>query len=159
MAPEPWRCTHRIYMRSYINQWHFNFQRLSDQEAKIRYRSLLLKGIIKSVGERHHRRYVRSRQTYPIRKLKPSEQSEADVLLEEITEKILKDKVTNSRQQSWISDNTWKLIDQRIEARQRGRKVNSQSTKGIEQRQKKQVWESRDWDSKQVRQRRHSWDI
>ena len=74
-----------------------------------------MKGVIKSVAERHHRRCIRStRQTYPIPKLKPSEQSEADVLLE-----ALKEKVTDSRQQSWISDNTWKLIDQRIEARRK----------------------------------------
>jgi hypothetical protein len=79
-----------------------------------------LKGVIKSVAERHHRRCIRStRQTYPIPKLKPSEQSEADVLLEAITDKVSKEKVTDSRQQSWISDNTWKLIDQRIEARRK----------------------------------------
>ena len=63
----------------------------------------VVKGVIKSVGERHHSHYVCSRQTYPIRKLKPSEQSEADVLLEDITER-------NSKKRLLIQGNSCRLV-------------------------------------------------
>ena len=77
-------------------------------------------GTVRLVAKRHHRRYARSRSMYPIPKLKPEEMNRADKLLAELAEHAAKKKKTDGRNNSWISDRTWKLLDRKADARKMG---------------------------------------
>ena len=83
----------------------------------------ILIGMVKLVAKRHHRRYAKSRSKYPIAKVKPEDMNRADQLLAELAEHAAKRKKSDGRDNSWISDRTWRLIDQRTEARRTGNSV------------------------------------
>ena len=78
---------------------------------------------IRLASKQQHRRYAKSRSKYPIPKLKPGDMNQADKLLTELTEAVTAKKKTNGRDNSWISDRTWKLIDRRADARKSGSKA------------------------------------
>lgn len=80
----------------------------------------MLKCKMTLVSERSHRRYVGSRKAFPIPKQKPEEMSKADAILAELSEHAQHSRSHDGRQSSWISSETWKLIDQKAEARRTG---------------------------------------
>jgi hypothetical protein len=71
-------------------------------------------------SERSHRRYVGSRKAFPIPKQKPDDMSRADAILAELPEHAQQSRSHDGRQSSWISSETWKLIDQKAEERRTG---------------------------------------
>jgi len=82
----------------------------------------LLVGTLRLESVKHHRRYVRSRGTYPVRPPGPLERNRADGLLDDLREaakKEVPDK-RETRNNSWISEPTWRLVDQKAAARRRG---------------------------------------
>ena len=81
---------------------------------------MVLVAKVRLSSKRHHRRYARSRSTYPIPKLKPEDMTPAERLLAELTEAADKGSKTNGRDNSWISDRTWKLMDRKADARKMG---------------------------------------
>jgi len=83
-----------------------------------------LVGTMKLDTEQQHRRYVRSRKRYPIKTQKPEEMNQADEILEELRSHATDREKTDGRSNSWISDPTWRLIDQRTASR----KIGNQTT-------------------------------
>jgi hypothetical protein len=81
-------------------------------------------------SKRHHRRYISRRMRYPIRALKPEEKNEADEILEELRDHATKREETDGRATSWISDSTWRLIDQRTDAKKKGQSILIRQLKG-----------------------------
>jgi len=70
---------------------------------------------------KNHQRYVRSRGVYPIKRLAPLEGNRADGLLDDLREATEKRRpVDYEKRQSWITDLTWRLIDQKSAARRNG---------------------------------------
>jgi len=80
----------------------------------------MLKCKMTLASEYSHRRYVRSRKAFPIPKQKPEEMSRADAILAELSDHAEHSRSHDGRQSSWISIDTWKLIDQKAEARRTG---------------------------------------
>ena len=81
-----------------------------------------LVGGVRLGSARHHRRYVRGRSRNPLKKLTLQEMNAADVEMAELREAVEKRPKTDGRATSWISDATWRLIDQKADARRRGRR-------------------------------------
>ena len=80
----------------------------------------MLKGEMVLGATRDHRRYVQNRRRNPLQAM-PSEQSEADTRLEELVKaKMTREKSEDGRANSWISQPTWSLIDERAEANRIG---------------------------------------
>ena len=79
----------------------------------------MVKGILRIDLKKNQKKYMCQRTRYPVRK--PKDPSRADVLLAELCNHV--EKITpepDSRKQSWISNDTWKLVDQKAEARKIG---------------------------------------
>ena len=81
---------------------------------------LILVSTLKLSSVSHHRRYARTRSTFPIRLTIDNASSEADRIHAELAECREKKGKTNGRDNSWIRGNTWTLIDRRIDARKLG---------------------------------------
>ena len=64
-----------------------------------------------------HRRYLRRRETYPIRDNIASRRTEADIILADLKRNQPPKGKTNGREESWISAEAWVLIDQKASAR------------------------------------------
>ena len=71
-------------------------------------------------SKHQHRRYVQRRTRYPIRAQRPAEMNRADEILAELRNHTTNREKTDGRATSWISESTWRLIDQRTNARRRG---------------------------------------
>ena len=84
--------------------------------------SLLVLGTLLLESVKHHRRYVRSRGTYPVRPLGPLKRNRADGLLDDLREAAKKEApdAGDMRNNSWISEPAWRLVDQKAAARRRG---------------------------------------
>jgi hypothetical protein len=80
-------------------------------------------------SEKHHQRYTRSRAMYSIRPIRIDKANEADKILAELAENAKGEVKTNGRRESWISTETWSLIDQRATARRVGK--NTESTDNL----------------------------
>ena len=66
-----------------------------------------------------HRRYVRMRDQYPIKPIDFLEGNRSDALLEDLKEAATPKGKEDCRSNSWISEATWRLIDQKAAARRR----------------------------------------
>jgi exonuclease III len=80
----------------------------------------VLIGTMRLQSERHHRRYVGSRTVFPIPPLGPLEGNRADGLLEDLSQHARSKEQTDGRHSSWISAETWRLIDRKAFARRGG---------------------------------------
>ena len=80
-------------------------------------------------SEKHHQRYTRSRAMYSIRPIRIEKANEADRILAELAENAKGKEKTNGRKVSWISTETWSLIDQRATARRVGNNESSDNLK------------------------------
>jgi hypothetical protein len=82
----------------------------------------LLKTTLQLRPEKEHKAYVRRRARFPI--ITPPEQhNEADKILCKLAETVPRDpqkEKDDGRKNSWISEATWKLIDQKASARKNG---------------------------------------
>jgi hypothetical protein len=80
----------------------------------------ILKSILGLPSLKHHRRYLKRREAYPIRDILASRRTEADNLLADLKKhQPLKGK-TDGREESWISAEAWTLIDRKAVARRTG---------------------------------------
>jgi exonuclease III len=79
----------------------------------------MLVGILRTDSKRQHRRYVNKRARYSLQ-IRSEDKSRADHLMEELTELIEKPARIDQRYESWISANSWKLVDAKAEARRCG---------------------------------------
>ena len=68
----------------------------------------------------HHCRYARTRKVFPCRRLIAADISDVDILHAELAEQAEKKGFTNGWENSWISGDTWNLIDWRTDARRLG---------------------------------------
>ena len=68
---------------------------------------------------REHRRYVRGRERFPLPPPLAEDCSAADTILAELREGRTPRGMDDGRQNSWISEETWRLIDMKAAARKR----------------------------------------
>jgi hypothetical protein len=87
----------------------------------------LIKAELKLVSKREHRQYVQKRELYPI-SVPLEKQNLADKLLADLADSIKPPSKDpgNHRHNSWISEATWKLLDQKSTARRMGRRDQAQ---------------------------------
>ncbi len=76
----------------------------------------LLKATLKPQQTREHQKYLKKRQQFPI-KVIPDNNNQADTLMTNLEARIKPTKSQSSRDNSWISNDTWKLIDRKAMAR------------------------------------------
>ena len=79
---------------------------------------------------KHHQRYVRSRSSFPIPSPSDSAGNQGDRLLSEL-QSAVKSQSSNGRNASWISNDTWRLIDQKASARKLGQSDRVHSLKKL----------------------------
>ena len=77
----------------------------------------LLKAQLMLQSIQNHRRYVQKREVFPL-VISPEQQNKADQLLAELTAAVARPKKQdNNRVGSWISEKSWRLMDERLEAK------------------------------------------
>jgi exonuclease III len=80
----------------------------------------LVKGVMRLQSTTEHHRYMKKRSKYPI-VIPPDKHSPADKIFEELSEAIEKpERKEDDRLKSWISPESWKLIDMKADARRIG---------------------------------------
>jgi hypothetical protein len=87
----------------------------------------MIMGTIASRPKRENKSYSRSRKSFPLKRDKVTPINKADSIFDEIKSFVEKDARTTHRWSSWISPETWKLVDSREALRRNGEK---QCTKG-----------------------------
>ena len=80
-----------------------------------------LVGGLRLSSSQQHQRYTQGRARFPLAKLKPEEMNPADVEMAELRKEVEKKPKTDGRDSSWILEATWRLIDQKADARSWGR--------------------------------------
>ena len=80
----------------------------------------LLKSRLGLPSLEHHRRYLRRRETYPVRDVQASRRTEADNILADLKKYQPPKGKTDGREESWISAEAWVKIDQKSAARRDG---------------------------------------
>ena len=90
----------------------------------------MLVGILRTESKRQHQRYVRTRTRFS-NQIRTEDKSRADHLMEELAELIEGTPSIDSRKASWISDESWKLINAKAEARRCGNAQVARSLKRL----------------------------
>ena len=81
---------------------------------------LLVLGVLPASPARDHGRYLRSRRRFPLRPPQWGPQTRADALFQSLTDAIPAPVPATKRAwQSWISDETWRMVDERSALRRR----------------------------------------
>jgi hypothetical protein len=95
-------------------------------------------GTIASRPKRENKSYSRSRKSFPLKRNKITPINKADSIFDEIKSFVEKDTRATRRWSSWISPETWKLVDSRVALRRHrktqcaeGRKLSRKILKGI----------------------------
>jgi exonuclease III len=78
----------------------------------------LIKGILRLQSTKDQLQYMRQRSKFPIT-IQPSEYSSADKIMEKLSKEIEKPEKVKDRQNSWITEGTWQLIDKKADARRK----------------------------------------
>jgi hypothetical protein len=81
----------------------------------------MVMGTIASRPKRENKSYSRSRKSFPLKRNKITPINKADSIFDEIKAFVEKDACTTRRWLSWISPETWKLVDSRAELRRHGK--------------------------------------
>jgi hypothetical protein len=82
----------------------------------------MVMGTIASRPKRDKKSYSRSRKSFPLKKDKVTPINKADSIFDEIKSFMEKDARTTRRWSSWISPETWKLVDSRAALQRNGKK-------------------------------------
>ena len=80
----------------------------------------MMKGVLELDCGREHRKYVQKRTRRPRIYWHPRGKSRADIILEELEEDLPKQDLSDQRQQSYLEESTWALIDRKAFAKKRG---------------------------------------
>jgi hypothetical protein len=98
----------------------------------------MVMGTIASRPKRENKSYSRSRKSFTLKRNKITPINKADSIFDEIKSFVEKDARTTRRWSSWISPETWKLVDSRAAVRRHGktqcaegRKLSRKISKGI----------------------------
>jgi hypothetical protein len=81
----------------------------------------MVMGGIASRPKRENKSYSSSRKSFPLKRNKITPINKADSIFDEIKSFVEKDARTTRRWSSWISQETWKLVDSRAALRQHGK--------------------------------------
>ena len=73
-------------------------------------------GCLSSASLTEHKRYLEGRNRWPVRP--PEKPTRADQLFAALRRDVLKAQPREARQNAWISEETWRLVDERVSARQ-----------------------------------------
>jgi exonuclease III len=81
----------------------------------------MVMGTIASRPKRENKSYSRSRKSFPLKRNKITPINKADSIFDEIKSFVEKDTRATRRWSSWISPETWKLVDSRAALRRHGK--------------------------------------
>ena len=98
------------------------FRNVSVRDPRHNTDHYMVLGCLRSVPEREHAKYLSGRKKLPLRP--PAEPTREDGIFVALRRAVPKPHMRERRKNGWISEETWRLVNERISARQ-GTKVQS----------------------------------
>ena len=91
------------------------FRNVSVRDPRHNTNHYMLVGHLRSTTARDHARYIKDRQKMPLKP--PMEPTREDELFEALRRAVPKPHEREKHKNAWISEETWRLVDERVSAR------------------------------------------
>ena len=96
-----------------------SFRKVQTRNPRHNSDHLMVVASLRPASLREHRRYLGGRRRFPLKPPKGGQATEADKVFAELKAAMPPPEPRSFRRNAWISDETWKLVDERVAIRRK----------------------------------------